>query len=539
PEPYELELGLTCRICGDGVITGSEQCDDANTEAGDGCGPTCAIESCFTCANEPSICAPQPDGTACEDDFFCNGSDACIGAACSGHAGNPCPDAGECSFACDEEWQTCQTPLGKPCESDGDPCTHDACDAAGSCEHLADTSACRADVECGVAMILTPLPLLVSDRVEFTIDALSSVQIDTYDVAGTCAGPGTQLELFQVLQVLEDQSVELLSSAVADDPLQCPRIQTHLDGGDYAVEVTALFGATAPPVRIFAACAACGDGLLQPDENCDDGNTIVADGCSTCEVDSCYACAGQPSLCIPADALPCDDGIFCNGADTCVAGACASHAGDPCTDGECIDRTCDEGEDICQNNNWPAGSGCNDADACTAGDVCDGQGACHGRLLPECGAACGDASLDFGEECDDGNSASDDGCTTMCTVCGNGVLASAEQCDDGDFAYTPGDACAMDCTLVPCGRPVTRAGSMPMAKDALFVLRAAVGAAWCTPRVCDTDSSGAIDAIDGLRVLLRAVGGAVELDCPVGLGVTTTTTVPVSTTSSPVAPDIP
>ncbi len=41
---YKLGLALTQDICGDGVITGGEQCDDGNLAAGDGCGVTCQLE---------------------------------------------------------------------------------------------------------------------------------------------------------------------------------------------------------------------------------------------------------------------------------------------------------------------------------------------------------------------------------------------------------------------------------------------------------------------------------------------------------------
>ena len=36
-------------VCGDGVIEGTEQCDDGNTVNGDGCSSTCQVESGFTC----------------------------------------------------------------------------------------------------------------------------------------------------------------------------------------------------------------------------------------------------------------------------------------------------------------------------------------------------------------------------------------------------------------------------------------------------------------------------------------------------------
>lgn len=51
--------------------------------------------------------------------------------------------------------------------------------------------------------------------------------------------------------------------------------------------------------------------------------------------------------------------------------------------------------------------------------------------------ACGDAVLDEGEVCDDGNTQSGDGCRADCLgeeICGDGLLDPGEQCDDGNNA---------------------------------------------------------------------------------------------------------
>jgi cysteine-rich repeat protein len=62
---------------------------------------------------------------------------------------------------------------------------------------------------------------------------------------------------------------------------------------------------------------------------------------------------------------------------------------------------------------------------------------------------CADAVLEPGEECDDGNRTSGDGCDLNCTVsrCGNGIRAGDEECDDGNL--TPDDGCEPDCRLTP------------------------------------------------------------------------------------------
>jgi cysteine-rich repeat protein len=52
--------------------------------------------------------------------------------------------------------------------------------------------------------------------------------------------------------------------------------------------------------------AVCGDGLIEPPESCDDGNTNDGDGCSSvCEVESGFMCSGEPSVCLPDPAEIC------------------------------------------------------------------------------------------------------------------------------------------------------------------------------------------------------------------------------------------
>ncbi len=83
-------------------------------------------------------------------------------------------------------------------------------------------------------------------------------------------------------------------------------------------------------------------------------------------------------------------------------------------------------------------------------------------LLASCGsvspqeAVCGDGELDPGEQCDDGNVTSADGCSATCAIemsCGNALLEGTEQCDDGDT--TDGDGCSATCMLeMTCGNGV-------------------------------------------------------------------------------------
>jgi len=44
------------QICGDGILTIGEGCDDANAVEGDGCSSNCTIEPGWTCRKTPSVC---------------------------------------------------------------------------------------------------------------------------------------------------------------------------------------------------------------------------------------------------------------------------------------------------------------------------------------------------------------------------------------------------------------------------------------------------------------------------------------------------
>lgn len=44
-------------ICGDGIISAVEACDDGNTGAGDGCSSACTVEPGYACSGQPSVCS--------------------------------------------------------------------------------------------------------------------------------------------------------------------------------------------------------------------------------------------------------------------------------------------------------------------------------------------------------------------------------------------------------------------------------------------------------------------------------------------------
>jgi cysteine-rich repeat protein len=110
-------------------------------------------------------------------------------------------------------------------------------------------------------------------------------------------------------------------------------------------------------------------------------------------------------------------------------------------------------EPYCGNGQTTAGEECDDGDR----DSCDG---CD----RDCSlSGCGNGALCSPESCDDGNTTAGDGCSAGCSIespgCGNGLPDAGEQCDDGaGNSDTLPDACRTDCSLPHCGDAVTDTG---------------------------------------------------------------------------------
>ncbi|HTR55257.1 MAG TPA: DUF4215 domain-containing protein [Kofleriaceae bacterium] len=115
--------------------------------------------------------------------------------------------------------------------------------------------------------------------------------------------------------------------------------------------------------------------------------------------------------CLRARIVECEDGVVCPLGDVCddAHHGCATPA------------------------QLAACDGVPDGTDCAAGAI---TGGCFGGVCLHRG--CGNGVVEPGEQCDDGNQTSDDGCSGDCKsneTCGNGVLDDykGEQCDDGNL----------------------------------------------------------------------------------------------------------
>ncbi len=147
----------------------------------------------------------------------------------------------------------------------------------------------------------------------------------------------------------------------------------------------------------------CGDLRIQGDEQCDDGDLIEDNGCTTdCE-------------------FSCESDEDCTEGDTCAGSL-----------------TCDLEEHTC------TGTPKTDKESCTILGSGEPGWCIKGVCVPE---KCGNGELDDGEQCDKGKDNGDQGsgCSLVCKtiICGNEKIEEGEQCDDGNTSDL--DGCDSDC----------------------------------------------------------------------------------------------
>ncbi len=396
---YTVGSEETGGMCGNSTVDPGEDCDDGNTVGGDCCSATCQFE---------------PLGSPCDDGLFCNGTETCSSGVCGGSSGDPCPGPDgddDCQESCDEAADNCLAD-----DPDGS-----ACDDGLFCS---GTETCSAGVCGGSTGDPCPGP-----------DGDNNCQESCDEAADNCLA--NDPDGSQCFDALFCNGTETCSSGVCGSSSgnPCP----GPDGDDDCQE----------------SCDEAADDCLANDPDgsaCDDA--LFCNGTETCSAGACGGSTGDPcpgpdgdddcqescdetaDNCLandPEDSA-CNDGLFCNGAETCSAGFCGGSTGDPCPgpdgDDDC-QESCDEVADDCLGND-PESSACDDGLFCTVGEACF-EGGCGGGINP-----CTDPL----PACDEENDACvecivDEDCPDMvfcdgAEICVDNIcVTDADPCDDG------------------------------------------------------------------------------------------------------------
>lgn len=238
----------------------------------------------------------------------------------------------------------------------------------------------------------------------------------------------------------------------------------------------------------------CDNGFCMPGTPPDCGDAI------DCTNDVCDE-ASEMCVNVAEDVL-CDDGSFCNGAETCnpLAG-CEPGVAPDCDDGfDCTMDSCDDVAATCVNA--PNNADCQDMSVCNGAEVCTPGVGCEPAPAP---LDCNDFINCTIDGCDEGVAG---GCTHLAddTVCDNGLLCDgAETCDEVMGCVDgPSVTCADDgfaCTLEACSEAA--GGCDTTLDDATCV---AAGQQFCTTGGCvsgdpcdedsDCDDGNACDGIE-------------------------------------------
>jgi cysteine-rich repeat protein len=448
-------IGGACvpSICGDSVVdeASGEECDDGNDVPDDGCEGDCS----FSCHVDED----------CSDFQICNGQETCdlVGHAChdgvAAADGTPCVApggapgncrSGRCaSVNCGNG--TVEPLEGEECDDanlvNGDGCENDC---TWTCETDADCTdglLCNGDESCDPAdhVCLAGTPPGRGTECDRDGDPLTpDICLDGVcerSVCGDGYADGTRGEQCDDGNAIEDDGCEptclwtCVGNPDCNDDEACNGVETCSLGTHTCTPGTPLPEATActlpgggDGVCRAGACvdSECGDGMPGPGEECDDGNVVEGDGCDS---DCAFSCHGDPE--------------------------CREIPDDPCTTDSCVSvasgQACDRAFSTAP---------CDDGDACTSGDVCDG-GACLGAAIDvdgdtygpgaACGGDCNDRAPAVHPGVDETCNGTDDDCDTVTDngpgmACRQGSSRSCTATGSGGATCVGTEACLTNCT---------------------------------------------------------------------------------------------
>ncbi|MBF0106893.1 MAG: DUF4215 domain-containing protein, partial [Deltaproteobacteria bacterium] len=408
----------TNKTCGDGFVfwwseTEKEGCDDGGVIAGDGCSASCVTELCGDGVVNNAVKNAQGDLVPTE---FCDDGNQDSGDGCSASCvvercgdgvtnnANNGVSTEECDDGNNSNTDTClNTCVAAGC-GDGFTGPGEQCDDG----NLINADGCQANCK---------LPVC-GDAIE---DAGEEC-----DDGNIVAGDGCSASCVEEYcgDAIPNNNNEECDVGEANVVFDC--------GYTVAPETCERCGYDCTYMQGLESAAYCGDGNQDPAEECDDGNTDPDDGCSsTCKIEGCGDGVTQ-------NFEECDDGNITSG-DGCQA--------------DCMLPVCGDGQvdHVPATETEPAYD--EQCDGSTESVPCD-----ENCTFP----GCGNGIFNEGEECEDGNIESNDGCSASCMYesCGDGVTQADEECDNGEASNsdTAADACRLSCVNAACGDGVVDSG---------------------------------------------------------------------------------
>jgi hypothetical protein len=471
------------------------------------------IAACFVPALED---LEDASGRSCNEAHSCMGGYACVEEHCQPEQGTACRqgataacgfDTGECQQGIrtcgpDGKYGPCLggvAPVAESCNGQDDDCDGASdegltCgDAGDSCEACTSAGRTCADGQCGGCLegYFEQGEQCQPQRAQGETcgsqgECASAHCVDGVCCNGACEGacescaqvPGTCAPLADGSTGDPSCAPYLCDGSKEGCPTQC---QANEDCASGVFCINGHCGDKLPPGAACSGAAQCATGY------CVGGFCCGTSSCQTppgqCQEPSGTCANGTCSYAPKTAGASCDDGNACTVNDTCDgSGSCAGtlkQCNTPTSQCQQSTGTCSNG--TCSYELKPAGAACDDGNACTQGDACSNVGVCTGASLvcnsppSQCYApagACSNGKCDYtpkaaGASCDDGNACTvNDTCngsgscggtpkqcntpTSQCQqstgTCSNGTCSYAlkptgSACDDSS-SCTTGDVCS-------------------------------------------------------------------------------------------------
>lgn len=464
-----------CSVTGDDE-SGGDTADDGPDYNQDG---TCDVSDC------------PPDFDDC-DGKFVNGCEVSLSEASScGSCGNDCTSlnhvataactAQACEIiACDEASFDCDGVAQNGCES-SQPCAFCGDGIVQQGEDC-DNGEGNGAPGCGCANDCTFPPVMAT-----CTDNVFCNGEETCDGAGSCASSGPACDEDEFCDEQNFQCDECALDEHCDDGLACNGVETCNANGSCRVGLSVFCGANEACVDPIGDCE-CVEGFVEDNVTGD----CIPEECTG--AGDCEAQFGAPAVCQQyacqnfqceiedrASDVRCANADFCDGTESCNAGACVS-AGNPCDTGdvcnefsdscvECITEAECGGDDLCS----PEGIcvECNSVADCAApGNECQ-QVACNVGVCEYSDKQIGTACTSDGVACNGTEACLDGGSGVLCAStgsdpcventdnpvctntgsdlfecvgsCGDGFVGVGEACDLGE-SLNDDDAQASSCS---------------------------------------------------------------------------------------------
>lgn len=419
-------------VCGNSMVEGTEACDDGDTDPGDGCDASCAIEMGWSCDDAmPSVCTSDCGNSAL------NGTEECD------DGGNV--DGDGCSMACAvEDGWTCDTAEPSVCSTtcgDGTPAGDEACDDGNTADETAcaygtmTCTGCSAD--CSVSADLTGA--YCGDGNTDLADG------ETCDDSNATAGDGCSdtctLETDCGDGVIE--GVEVCDDGGTVDG----------DGCSAVCAVETGYVCSGEPSTCGRTCVGLANAIAL---NCASG-TVMANTVDGTDAVGEYACTtfSYPnneqvwSFTNETGGLVEVEIVATRGASTRDADLYVLEAGgtDTCEATACVDSS--TGTGAVESVVFPADSGTAVFVAYDIFSTPDGATTDYTLQVTCTPIVCGDGVVGSTEECDDDNADAGDGCSDTCTVeagfnCDTSVAPTV--CTPVPYLVTPITAACVDTT---------------------------------------------------------------------------------------------